>query len=259
MGCPGDWRSQRRTHGLTPGCSGRRSLLGDLPASCLLSAHKLYAVRLRVINSVTREAKWVTVAYVPVVKTLKEPAGKERARQRRAAILQRVLYLVLRSTIVAGNEGVTVEDPRTGRSVVAYPRVLAYICDQPEKRAVLCFKGGSCARPCSMCDVKVGDAGSSAALTAKEYDVVATLERQYEAAHSRRSSKRRRRNATLEAVDSSNGFVPALACMAGLSTAPHLLFRMVGFDILHVSQLCSLACVHGGGGISCAAWTVAGS
>lgn len=202
----------------------------------LLPAHKLYAIRVRLVNSLKREVKWVTVAYVPVVKTLKEPAGKERARERRAAILQRVLYLVLRSTIVAGNEGVSVRDARSGRSVVAFPRVLAYICDQPEERAVLCLKGGQCERPCSLCDVRIDKAGSSDALTAKERDVVATLERQYEAACCRRQSLRRQQRTALEAVDSSNGYVPALACMAGLSTAPHLLFRMVGFDILHVRQ-----------------------
>lgn len=207
-----------------------------LHVMCLL-AHKLYAVRLRVINSITGEAKWVTVAYVPVVKTLKEPGGKERSRQRRAAVLQRVLYLVLRSTIVAGNEGVTVQDPRTGRSVVAFPRVLSYICDQPEERAVLCLKGGSCARPCSLCDVNVKEAGSSVALEAKQRDVLVSLDRQYEAAECRRQSRRKQQRAALEAVDSSNGYVPALACMPGLSTAPHLLYRMIGFDTLHVSLL----------------------
>lgn len=200
----------------------------------LFSAHKMYAVRIRVINSVTREVKWITVAYIPVVKTLKEPAGKERARQRRAAVLQRVLYLVLRSTIVAGNEGVTVQDPSMGRSVVAFPRVLSYLCDQPEERAILCLKGGTCTRPCSLCDVHVREAGSSAALAAKDREVLGSLHRQYEAAQCRRLSRRKQQRTALEAIDSSNGYVPALACMPGLSTAPHLLYRMIGFDILHV-------------------------
>lgn len=210
------------------------SLLTVIVFCMVLAAHKLYAVRIRVINNVTAAAKWVTVAYVPVVKTLREPAAKERARQRRAAVLQRVLYLVLRSTITAATEGVTLQDPVSKRTVVAFPRILAYICDQPEERAVLCLKGGTCARPCSLCNVSVRHAGSSEALNAQERDVVTTLERQYEAAAHRRQSRRRRRHLDLEVADSLNGYVPALACMPGLSTTPYLLFRMVTFDVLHV-------------------------
>lgn len=95
----------------------------------IAAAHKLYAVRLRLVYSVSGEVKWVTVAYVPVVRTLKEPAGKERARHRRAAVLQRVLYLVLRSTIAASHVGVSIWDRRNKRNVVAFPRLLAYLAD----------------------------------------------------------------------------------------------------------------------------------
>lgn len=181
---------------------------------------------------------------MPVIKTLREPAAKERARQRRAAVLQRVLYLVLRSTITAATEGVTVQEPHSKRTVVAFPRILAYICDQPEERAILCLKGGTCARPCSLCDVSVGNAGSSQALTAEERDVVTTLERQYETAAHRRQSRQRRRRLDLEAEDSLNGYVPALACMPGLSTPPHSLFRMISFDVLHVRSASLLAFAH---------------
>lgn len=107
---------------------------------------------------------------------------------------------------------------------------------------MLCLKGGKCARPCSLCDVHVSKASSAEALSAKERDVVAALQREYEVAVSRQKSQKRPRRVALQAVDSSNGYMPALACLAGISTAPYMLFRMVGFDILHVRH-CSIIAV----------------
>lgn len=45
-----------------------------------------------------------------------------------------------------------------------------------------------------------------------------------------------------EAVDSSTSVPPVLACMAGLSTPPYLLFNMIGFAILHVSRVGARLC-----------------
>lgn len=149
-------------------------------------------IQIRVTNSLTGAEKWVTVAHISAMKTLKEPARNEPDRQRRAAILKRVLYLIPRSTIVAGNEGVTMQYRRTGRSVVALPRLLVYFCDQPEERAVLCLKLGACSRPCSLCDGHVGDAGSFKAVQAKERGFVRTLERQDKAALYRQQSRQRK-------------------------------------------------------------------
>ena len=56
--------------------------------------------------NVDREVKWITVAYIPVIPTLAEKGGVERARQLRSAILQRILYLALRSKIGASHAGV---------------------------------------------------------------------------------------------------------------------------------------------------------
>ena len=41
----------------------------------------------------------------------------------------------------------------------------------------------------------------------------------------------------LEKNDSAHGVIPALAGMAGLSTAPFLMYQMVGVDVLHVLDL----------------------
>jgi len=43
------------------------------------------------------------------------------------------------------------------------------------------------------------------------------------------------RRTELEAMESAHNRVPAVAGMAGLSTAPLLLYKTIGFDALHVS------------------------
>lgn len=196
------------------------------------SAHKLYPVRARLVNDVSGEIEWMTIAYIPLVRIQVEPAAQERSRLRRCGILQRVLYVCMRTAMAASRFGAEVRV--NGRLLMAFPRVLLYVCDQPEERAVLCMKAGKCQRPCSQCDVQVDVAGSSEALNAAERDVVETLERQLEAAGHRSHNRERARRETLEAVDSLTGFVPALAAMDGLSTAPYLMYKMIGFDALHV-------------------------
>lgn len=197
-----------------------------------LSAHKLYPVRIRLVN-VEGEIEWFTVAYIPVIKTLKEPNGDERARVRRSNLLQRVLYLVFRTAIAASHKGFEVPLP-CGQTARAFPRVLLYICDQPEERAVLCFKSVGSARPCSSCTVAAKDMVSAAALTATDRDVVQSLEKQLEAAELFHSGDDRRRRLVIEGHESINSAIPALASLAGLSTPPLLLYKMVGFDVLHV-------------------------
>lgn len=187
---------------------------------------------MRLVNDVSKGISWHTVAYIPLVRTQVEPAAKDRARLRRCGILQRVLYVSMRTSMAASQFGAEVTVG--GRQLLAFPRVLLYVCDQPEERAILCFKSGKCQRPCSQCDVQGDVIGTSSALGAEERDVVQMLERQLEASGHRQHDRERERRETLEAVDSLTGFVPALAAMSGLSTPPYLLYKMIGFDALHV-------------------------
>lgn len=190
---------------------------------------------MRLVIDAETGPQWVTIAYIPVVKCTQETASRERARLRRVAILQRVLYVNMRSMISASRVGVSLPDPTTGRTLLAFPRVLVYVCDQPEERAILLIKAGACRLPCSNCNVNVDDAGSPSPLQSLERDPLTTLERQHKAAQCRRHPPNKRRALTLEAISSSTGAVSAPAGMAGISTAPHQLFKMIGFDILHVS------------------------
>lgn len=202
------------------------------------TAHKLYPLRVRLVNDTSGEVTWATIAYIPTVRKQTETAADERSRLRRCGILQRVMYVSMRSAIAASHNGVEVYVG--DRLLKAFPRVLLYVCDQLEERAVLCLKTGQCQRPCSQCDVSVDDICSIVALTAEERDVVHMLERQLEAAGHRQHNRERQRRENLEAVDSLTGFVPALAGMAGLSTAPYLLYKMIGFDALHVRLSASI-------------------
>ena len=198
------------------------------------TAHTLYPLRIRVLNAEAGEAEWYNVAYIPVIRKGKEPGASARAKRRRAAILQRVLYLVFRSAVAASHVGVKV---RMGdRVLLCFPRLLLYICDLPEEKAILCLKSGKCAKPCSMCDVDVELAGAPEALNSEERDARKCLDRQVEAANLSIEQRDASRRLRLEKQDSAHSMMPALAGLAGLSTEPFLLYKMIGVDTLHVSR-----------------------
>jgi len=230
--------SMLRGH-LHPGHTFLTRLLFRVPGTllsgligCLYSAHKLYPVRVRLVNDVSRTVEWVTVAYIPVVQKLPEPAADERARIRRCGILQRVLYTAFTNVIGRSHIGfhVRVKDHKA----LAFPRILLYICDQPEERAVLGLRGGQCAHPCTSCMAKIDVIGAPQALNGADRNVINTLTNQVELYEHTRRQRQRRRRLALGALDSTSGGVPGLAAMAGLGTAPHMLYNMIGFDVLHV-------------------------
>jgi len=185
-----------------------------------------------VVNVVTGEVEWEPIAYIPLVRKQKEPSADLRGRERRSAILQRVLYLAFRTTIEASHNGVL--HKHCDKTYVAFPRLLLYMSDQPEEKAVLCLKGGSCQHPCSTCLVQVHEAGAPEALTAKERVAVRSVEQQLEGAAHKRYQRESLRRTELEAMESVHSRVPALAGMAGMTTPPFLLYKIIGFDALHV-------------------------
>lgn len=192
-------------------------------------------MRIRVINVLTDEVYYVTVAYVPVVRKLKEPGAEEKARLRRSAVLQRMLYLAFRTTIGASHSGVEVVV--SGRSLLAFPRLLLYLADLPEEKAIMCLKSGKCAHPCTSCDVRVDQTGTASALNSLERNAISMLTTHLEVAGHRERHRNSARRADLEARTSAQSAIPALAGFAGLSTSPFLLYKMSGFDVLHVLDL----------------------
>lgn len=210
--------------------------------SCALTSsggHKLYPVRIRVINAATDEDEWHTITYIPHIRTEKTSGGAERSRLRRMTVLQRVLYLAFRSTISAGHTGVEVLGGVHG-PLRAFPRILLYICDQPEERAVLCLKLVMRHRPCSICDVTVSSMATKEALRAKDRCPLRHVEKQLEAHGHREHGRESQRRCDIERKYSVNSQPPALAATAGLCTPPFLLFKMIGLDVLHVRFRCLL-------------------
>lgn len=175
----------------------------------------------------------MTIAYVPLMTMEKGSAGAERSRIRRMEILQRVLYLALRSTISASHNGVQVSPGARG-PLLALPRIILYICDQPEERQVLCFKPRMCRRPCTLWDVLVSDLSTAAALDAKERCPVSVVERQLEAYELCKDGRDKRRRLHIEKEWSISSQPPALGAMAGLCTPPFLLCKIAAIDVLHV-------------------------
>lgn len=205
------------------------------------AAHKLYPVCIRVVNVATDQEECITIAYVPSLWTEKRPSGAERSRQRRMGILQRVIYLALREFINASHNGARFVDA-TGRGLIAFPRVLLYLCDQPEERAVLCLKPGQCAKPCSNCNVALLSLASAEALTARARTILNTLHPQVEAATNMLHGRDRLQRLRVEKAISINSYIPAPAAMGGLTTAPFSLYKIVSFDKLHVRFLSALVC-----------------
>lgn len=199
-------------------------------------APKLYPVRIKVENVIAKEEVWLTIAYLSSVPTEKGPGGAERSRQSRIAIIQRVLSFALRRLIRASHTGVGFVNA-AGRKLLAFPRVLLYLCDQPGERAVLRSKPGQCAKPCSTCDVSLAFLSAPSALTAKRRSVLNTLHPQLEAAGHMLHGRERRPRLNIERAHGVNSYMPALAAMAGLTTAPILLYKMIGLDILHILDL----------------------
>jgi len=84
---------------------------------------------MRVVNDVTGDVAWHTIAHVPFVRTEQEPNAKVKGRVRRFGVLQRTLYLALRVSIASSHIGTKLDDPIHG-CTRAYFRVLLYCCDQ---------------------------------------------------------------------------------------------------------------------------------
>jgi len=102
------------------------------------------------VGTAADDVEWFTVAYIPIVRTLKEASAAKRGKQRRCGVLQRVLYMAFRTAIQASHAGVQIDGGACGKGL-AFLRILLYVCDQPEEWAVLCLKAGTCHRPCSGC------------------------------------------------------------------------------------------------------------
>jgi len=163
------------------------------------AAHRLYSLRIRLVNLVTGAIEWHTVAYIPVVCTLKKAAPNQRRRERRCGVLQRVIYLAFQAATEASSSGVFTDGGVAGK-MRAFLRILLNLCDQPEEEAVLCLQAGTTAMPCSGCRVAAEDAVTPAALPAADRNVLVRLNGHLDSSANRRYGREGKRGLQLEAA-----------------------------------------------------------
>ena len=206
-------------------------LYSDATVLSSSGAVSAYPLRMRVVNINTKDVRWVTLAYIPQVesKFIKTRKGHEV----RSELLQRILHLVFRGSVLASHRGAWLNLPGGGRVRVS-PRALLYVCDQPEERAVMCLKGTGCLFPCTPCMVGREDSCSASGADAPSRDVQETVRAQLKNATMGTFWGAAARRAEVELEHSLNSVVPAMAAWAGLGNGPRMLYRLPGFDRLHV-------------------------
>jgi len=114
------------------------------------------------------------------------------------------------------------------------PRALLYVCDQPEERAVMYLKGSGCLFPCTACTVGRDTSCTEAGTSAPARDVHETVRAQLRNVLMGNFRGAGAMRTEAEMAHSLNSMVPALAAWAGLGNGPRMLYRLPGFDRLHV-------------------------
>lgn len=193
-----------------------------------------YPLRMRIANVNTKMERWETLAYIPRV------AGrlldKRKAQEVRSELLQRVLHLTFRNTIQASHLCAWTDLHDCGR-VRMSPKVLLYVCDQLEERAIMCLKASVRLYPCTPCTTIREDACSASGATAPAHDVDATVAAQLQNATMGSFWGAQSRRGKVELAHILNSVVPAMESCAGFGSGPRMLYRLPGFDRLHVRPM----------------------
>jgi len=206
------------------------------------AANYAYPIRIRFPNIITGKLKWVTIGYVPIVKSDSEDnAEKVRVRILKDAVFQRCLAVLMHRFIPASQYGEPMVVPGEDDPVLAVPRVVLYAADQPEERRVLGLKLSGCKRPCSHCVVGK-HAAACRGPRAGARDVLEHVELQLDAVEALEDGAGQARLSQIEGDSSIVPVVPVLAAVHGLGTGPCCLYKIFGFDMLHVrwSRSCSV-------------------
>jgi len=179
----------------------------------------------------------MTVGYVPVVRA-RHGAGtreKERVRDLRSRLLQRCIAVLTDNFAEASASGRDLQ--LDGKDYLAVPRITLYVADMPEQRHLLGLRISRCYRPCSHCMAGKDVCGVCTETTRRS--VRETLTLQLEAALLFDNNTGAARRKQISDDHSATPFVPALGAIHGLSTGAAGLYRVFGFDVLHVRCLCA--------------------
>lgn len=167
---------------------------------------------------------------------------KERVRLLRNELLQRCMAVLLDKFAELSETGKRVNIPSLGAFLVV-PRITLYAADMPEERHLLGLKIGLCQRPCSSCMIRKEEYGEARPVDEPEPDprgVTETLTVQLEAASLYDTGTGAGRRRQISDDFSATHNVPALGSVHGLSTGCKNLYRIFGFDSLHVRCIVTL-------------------
>ena len=185
------------------------------------------------INIVTKKVGWHTIAYVPSVAGKHEPMSKAKAAHTRAELLQRTLAMVFYRCMIASHCGAELL-LRDGTKVIVCPRVLLYVCDQPEERSVLGLKQHGSTYDCTPCMARSNASSNIGEKRPRARSVLKTVTAQMRKARLRGVYGMGRTIEDLQTDYSVRCIVPALAGWAGLGSGCFMLYKLPGFDRLHV-------------------------
>jgi len=141
---------------------------------------------------------------------------------------------MLDELITGSAVGVKIKIPDV-RTMWAVPRIILYACDQPEERHHLGMKLSGSYFPCSVC-MEFKSHNGVPSLEACKRDLLATLEDEMRATELAEKGDRPSRIEKLAKQSSIAPIVPVLGAVHGLGTGTLSLFRIFGFDRLHVSH-----------------------
>jgi len=229
--------NMRRMHGIRAFLLGVQLYLDE----ALLSwsgVHYIFPVRMRVLIILDDAGRWVTVGYMSHVP---KPVGqtdvyKLAASDARNSLLQRSLAVWTRRFAAASRDGLDVSLDGQ-KSLLAVPRVIGLIVDQPQKRSLFCLLGNLCELPFSLSDVHNIVAGMEAAAGANKRSVTALVEAQLAASILRDRDPRVSLRGPIQREHSAIVFVPSLTALHGFVTGDLKLYEVVSMDLLHVWKL----------------------
>lgn len=170
---------------------------------------------------------------------------KERLRLLRDELLQRFMAVLLDQFSELRETGKMVNIPGRGTYLVI-PRITLYAADVLEERHLQGLKIGLCHRPCSLCMIRKEECGEPRPDNEPAPDlrcVTEMLKVQLEAASLYDANKGAGRRHQISDHFSATHSVPALGAVHGLSTGCKNLYRLFGFDSLHV-RCCVTRDIH---------------
>jgi len=192
-----------------------------------------YPIRIRFPNIITGKVQWLTIGYIPIIKSDSEDAAKKaRVRVLKDAVFQWCLAVLMHRFVPTSQYGEPMTVPGHDEPVLAVLLVVLYATGQPEERRVLGFKLSGCKRPCSQCQVFKNEAACRGPKACVR-DVLEHVNLQLDDAEALEENAGTASMAQIEGDSSIVPIVPALAAVHGLATGPRCLHQIFGFDLIH--------------------------